>query len=57
MLAFIEDEALSRGLPSYSIGHVARFCPLIVIAIAGLIFGREVAGNAVSDQFGGLMGK
>jgi len=57
VLAFIEDEALSRGLPSYSIGHVARFCPLIVIAIAGLIFGREVAGNAVSDQFGGLMGK
>ena len=54
---FIEDDALSRGASIayytlFSVGPVL----LIVIAIAGLVFGREAAQGAISAQLGGLMG-
>ena len=58
VFAFIEDEALSRGaaISFYSVISLAPVL-LIVIAIAGLIFGREATENAISDQFSTLMGK
>jgi membrane protein len=58
LFAFIEDEALSRGaaISFYSVTSLAPVL-LIVIAIAGLIFGTEAAANAISDQFSTLMGK
>src|ERR1700731_3385460 len=50
VLAFINDEALSRG---------AAIAPvlLIVIAVAGLAFGREAAQNAIIGQLSDLMGQ
>ena len=58
LFAFIEDEALSRGaaISFYSVTSLAPVL-LIVIAIAGLIFGTEAAANAISAQFSTLMGK
>jgi membrane protein len=55
---FIEDEALSRGaaIAFYTVTSIAPVL-LIVIAIAGLVFGREAAQNAISEQLGGLMGQ
>src|SRR5689334_4076920 len=58
VLSFIEDEALTRGaaIAFYTVTSVAPVL-LIVIAIAGLVFGRDAAQNAISDQFSGLMGR
>jgi membrane protein len=58
VLAFIEDDALSRGaaIAFYTVTSVAPIL-LIVVAIAGLAFGREAAQNAIIDQLNGLMGK
>jgi membrane protein len=58
VLAFIEDEALSRGaaIAFYTVTSVAPVL-LIVIAIAGLAFGREAAQNAIVSQLSGLMGQ
>src|ERR1700757_5287293 len=58
VLAFIDDEALSRGA-AIAFYTVTSFAPvlLIVIAIAGLAFGREAAQNAIIAQLGGLMGQ
>lgn len=55
---YIEDEALSRGaaIAFYTVTSIAPVL-LIVIAIAGLVFGREAAQNAISDQLGALMGR
>jgi membrane protein len=55
---FIEDEALSRGaaIAFYSVTSIAPVL-LIVVAIAGLAYGREAAQNAIIDQLGGLMGQ
>src|SRR3954465_3723310 len=58
VLAFIEDEALSRGaaIAFYTVTSIAPVL-LIVIAIAGLAFGREAAQNAILSQLSGLMGQ
>src|ERR1700751_5524718 len=58
VLAFISDEALSRGaaIAFYTVTSIAPIL-LIVIAIAGLAFGRDAAQNAITEQFSGLMGQ
>ena len=58
VLSFIEDDALSRGaaIAFYAATSIAPIL-LIVIAIAGLAFGREAAQNAISHQLTGLMGQ
>ena len=57
-LSFIADEALSRGaaIAFYAITSLAPVL-LIVIAVAGMVFGQEAAQNAISGQFSALMGK
>lgn len=58
VFSFIEDGALSRGaaIAFYTVTSIAPVL-LVVIAIAGLAFGREAAQNAVSLQLSGLMGQ
>jgi len=58
VLSFIEDSALSRGaaIAFYTVTSIAPVL-LIVVAIAGLVFGREAAQNAISGQLAGLMGQ
>ena len=58
VLAFIEDGALSRGaaIAFYTVTSIAPVL-LIVIAIAGLAFGREAAQNAITGQLSDLMGQ
>ena len=58
VLSFIEDEALSRGA-AIAFFTVTSMAPLllIVIAIAGLVFGRDAAQAAISAQLSGLMGQ
>ena len=58
VLAFINDEALSRGaaIAFYTVTSIAPVL-LIVIAIAGLAFGRDAAQNAITDQLSSLMGR
>jgi len=58
VLAFIEDEALSRGaaIAFYTVTSIAPIL-LIVVAVAGLVFGREAAQGAITAQLGGLMGR
>ena len=48
VLAFIEDEALTRGaaIAFYTVTSIAPVL-LIVIAIAGLAFGQDAARNAI----------
>jgi membrane protein len=57
VLSFIEDNALSRGaaIAFYTVTSLAPVL-LIVIAIAGLAFGRDAAQNAIIAQLSGLMG-
>jgi membrane protein len=54
---FIEDEALTRGgsIAFYTVTSIAPVL-LIIVAIAGLVFGREAAMGAIVEQFGDLMG-
>jgi membrane protein len=54
---FIADEALSRGaaIAFYTATSLAPVL-LIVIAIAGLAFGKDAAQNAITGELGGLMG-
>ena len=49
ILAFIEDEALSRGaaIAFYTVTSIAPVL-LIVIAVAGLAFGRDAAQGAIT---------
>jgi membrane protein len=56
--AFIEDEALSRGaaIAFYTVTSIAPIL-LIVVAIAGLAFGRAAAQGALTAQIGSLMGQ
>jgi membrane protein len=56
--AFVDDEALSRGaaIAFYTATSIAPLL-LIVVAIAGLVFGREAAQGAITDQLGALMGQ
>ena len=58
VLAFINDEALSRGaaISFYTVTSIAPVL-LIVIAIAGLAFGRYAAQNAITAQLSSLMGQ
>src|ERR1700755_1551927 len=58
VLAFMDNEALSRGaaIAFYTVTSIAPVL-LIVIAIAGLAFGRDAAQNAILAQLGGLMGQ
>ena len=55
---FMADEALSRtaAIAYFTIFSIAPLL-LIVISIAGLVFGREAAQAAIMGQFSGLMGK
>lgn len=57
VLSFIADEALSRGaaIAFYTVTSIAPVL-LIVVAIAGLVFGQEAAQNAISAQLSSLMG-
>jgi len=57
-MSFIKDEALSRGaaIAFYAVTSLAPVL-LIVIAIAGLVFGHDAAQDAISGQFSTLMGK
>lgn len=57
VLSFIDDEALSRGaaIAFYTVTSIAPVL-LIVVAIAGLVFGHEAAQNSISGELGGLMG-
>ena len=57
VLSFIDDGALSRGAAIayytiFSLGPVL----LIVVAVAGLVFGEDAARGALDDQLRGLMG-
>lgn len=56
--AFIADDALSRGaaMAFYAVTSLAPVL-LIVIAIAGLVFGRSAAQEAIAGQLTGLMGQ
>src|SRR5258708_38360061 len=56
VLAFIDDEALSRGaaIAFYTVTSIAPIL-LIVVAVAGLVFGREAAHGAITAPIGGLM--
>jgi membrane protein len=58
VLSFIEDDALTRGaaVAFYTATSLAPVL-LIVIAVAGLVFGREAAQHAITAQLGGLMGQ
>ena len=58
VLAFIDDEALSRGaaIAFYTVTSIAPVL-LIVIAIAGLALGQDAAQNALTGQFTSLMGQ
>jgi membrane protein len=58
VLSFIEDEALSRGaaIAFYTATSIAPIL-LIVIAVAGLAFGRDAAQHAITAQLSGLMGQ
>lgn len=55
--AFIDDEALTRGaaIAFFTVTSIAPIL-LLVVAIAGLSFGRDAAQNALSAQLTGLMG-
>ena len=55
---FIEDEALTRGaaIAFYTATSLAPVL-LIVIAIAGLVYGQEAAQGAIASQLGDLMGR
>jgi membrane protein len=54
---FIADDALSRGaaIAYYTVTSMAPVL-LIVIAIAGFVFGTEAAQGAIVEQLSGMMG-
>ena len=57
VLGFINDNALSHGaaMAFYAATSLAPIL-LIVVAIAGLVFGNDAAQVALSAQISGLMG-
>ena len=57
ILSFIEDEALTRGaaIAFYTVTSIAPVL-LIVIAIAGIVFGRDAAQNALIPSSADLWG-
>jgi len=56
--AFIADDALSRGasIAYYTLFAIAPVL-LVVVGIAGLVFGREAAEGAIVDQLSVMMGR
>ena len=58
VMAFIADGALSQGaaIAYYTIFSIAPVL-VIVIAIAGLVFGHDAAQGAIVRQLGGMMGQ
>jgi membrane protein len=58
VLSFLADEALSKGaaIAFYTVTSLVPVL-LIVVAVAGLAFGREAAQNGIIGQLSGLMGK
>jgi membrane protein len=56
--AFIDDGALTRGA-AIAFYTATSFAPviLIVVAIAGLVYGQEAAQGAIASQLGDLMGQ
>jgi len=58
VFAFVEDEALGRGaaIAFYTVTSIAPLL-LIVVAIAGLVFGQDAAQGAITAQLTGLMGQ
>ena len=58
VLEFIDDNALSRGasIAFYTVTSIAPLL-LIVIAIAGLVFGEDAARDAIQTELGDLMGR
>ncbi len=58
VLGFINDEALSRGaaMAFFAVTSLAPIV-LIIIAIAGLVFGREAAQHALAGQLNTIMGQ
>lgn len=56
--SFVADGALGRGaaIAFYTVTSIAPLL-LIVIAVAGLVFGREAAQNGIVDQLDGMMGR
>ncbi len=58
VIGYIDDNALSRGaaIAYYTIVSIAPVL-VIVIAIAGLVFGADAARGAIVDQISGLMGQ
>ncbi len=58
VLGYIDDSCLSRGaaIAYYTTFSLAPVL-LIIIALAGLVFGEDAARGAVVHQIGGLMGK
>jgi membrane protein len=57
VLSFVEDEALTRGaaIAFYSVTSSAPIL-LIVVAIAGLVVGREAAEQGIAAELTGLLG-
>ena len=55
--AFVDDDAWSRGasIAYFTLFSIAPVL-LVMIAVAGLVFGREAAQGAVVEQLAGLMG-
>jgi hypothetical protein len=55
---FVEDNALSRGgsIAYFTLFSIAPVL-LVVIAIAGLAYGRDAAEGAIVKQLSGLMGQ
>jgi membrane protein len=55
---FVDDEALSWGasIAYYTLFSIAPVL-LVVVAVAGLVFGRDAAEGAIVDQLSGLMGR
>jgi membrane protein len=58
VLSFVDDEALTRGaaIAFYTATSIAPIL-LIVIAVAGLVFGHDAAQGALTAQLSGLMGQ
>lgn len=55
---FVDDEALSWGasIAYYTLFSIAPVL-LVVVAVAGLVFGQDAAEGAMVDQFSVLMGR
>jgi len=58
VLGFVDDEALSRGaaIAFYTVTSLAPVL-LLVIAVAGLVFGQQAAQSGVIQELSGLMGQ